>query len=156
MSESSSLFRVPSKRLAVLLSPATVTEWSPRDIAAIHNHFMTSPVELDITPPHSLRHLLLDSQTPVEQLLQIKNFAQAWRERDDCSLPPQVSSAVYWLAVAAARVCSGQTITSFPLPDILSGLRWASTLPWLHPTESRLLADAIRSFELDPGVPHAQ
>jgi hypothetical protein len=146
MTDEPTLSHAPSARLAELLHCVESSDWSEQDIASIYQHFLHSPVELDLSPPRSLHQILIDPLSAESLLIRIKQFAQAWREQPDVAVPAQVASVVYWLAVAAARVHAGRTISSLGVSDILKGLEWSGRCSWTGADERDLLRRAVGLF----------
>lgn len=132
----------PTAALATLLSPAGSSPlWTDADFEAILSHQLRSP--LAGAGGATFQDALLNPRPDIDHLRQIKEFAKTSRDDSTLGIPAQVCHVLYYAAIAAAEVRTGQSITSLNPDDFSRGLRWALGLPWLPQPFQDLFPQAL-------------
>jgi RNA polymerase sigma-70 factor (ECF subfamily) len=89
----------------------------------------------------SFAELLRHPAPGVELLSLAKDFAKGNRADPDSPLGPEAATALYYAAIAAARVRHGAAISGQDPAAVRAGLRWVAAQPWVN-AEVRALAAA--------------
>ena len=164
---SAAVYKSRAKELSALLTAGAerASLWRPDELAAVFQHQMSVPMLVDLGTldlrantklrvMSEARGLLLKSfadlfhhpAPPVELLELVKDFAKANLDQPDSGLPNEISTALYYTAIAAAFVRLDQRITRLPDADLLPGLRWAVAQPWLDEKTRALLTSAVEKL----------
>jgi hypothetical protein len=146
------LTKTSPSQLALLMGlDETRSLWSDSDHAAIMRHLLDSPI------PHPLHssahsqtfgHLLQSAHPDVEQLRHVKDFAKSCRTNPQGELPDEVATALYYAAIAAARL-SGHRITQLSHAEVHDGITWALSRTWLPEILKHLFQTAITKLPRD-------
>jgi hypothetical protein len=149
--------------LAKLLAFNAQPPWSDDDLAAILRHQLQLPLQGELAPSiegasaADLRQTfgeLLTSALPCLPLLRAaKEFAKANRSDPDALLPGEVATVLYYAAILSARLRWRARISELGPPDLLGGIDWALSRPWLAPPLANLFREArsiLSSAPLDP------
>lgn len=141
--------------------------WGPDDLAAILRHRLETHSGLGATPGSSadssgavtssrgsrdasLGELFRQEQPAREELLRVKDWARATLLERDPVLPPEVSTLLFYAAVAGGLVRSGERLAG---PDelddaaLLRGLRWAAAQSWADESSRELCCRAASMFD---------
>lgn len=141
--------------------------WASDELGAIFQHQMNSPLEPDLArmdpalrdrlgplmagssePLRTFGDLFRHPHPPLELLQATKQFAKYSRTREE-SLPRELATVLYFLAIAAAWTRHRQRITALDGEPLLSGLAWARQQPWLDEHSRAILAEAERQLRPD-------
>lgn len=154
--------------LARMLSAAGsgVPTWRPDELGAILEHQFDSPLELELgtdivrragsspssteAAEHALktfRELFQHPCPPVELLNATRQFAKQCRNRPDSPLPDEISTLLYFLAIAVARTRRGVKISGLDGKDLRKGLDWAQNQSWLSPDIHGIIRESIASLD---------
>lgn len=136
-----------------LFDEATVTrsEWSSADLAMMLNHQLESPLDGDLVevdprmqatiseaatlsdvPVRTFGDALLANRPQPAYLTMIKDFAKSMRANPDSALPSEISTMLYFGAIAAG-IANGTRITSLSDEKLRKGFSWALSREWLTP-----------------------
>ena len=125
---------------SVLRGPADVAppgEVAPADVA---------PGEVAPAAPHgdllplleriggaaaTVGDLLAHLDPPLELLRRLKDFAKVSDKGSDEWLPPEVATALYYAAIAAALLRHRVLITDLPAAELRRGMEWAAAREWV-------------------------
>src|SRR5687768_14922488 len=140
--------------------------WSGDEIAAIYRHELTAPLHIElgavdaatarrlklVSASHglllrSMGELLHHPNPPVELLVMVKDFGKASLDHPDSPLPREVAGVLYWSAIAAALVRTGQRITSLADAKLRDGFAWAAAFGWLDEAGRALLRQATQRLD---------
>jgi len=139
--------------LGRLLDAATDAEplWQPEDLGDIWRHQLAAPAGVAFDggcppgpPPATFGDLLRDPSPALAALERVKQLAKAYRSDPDPAVPPEVATALYFAAIAAALVRCGRRITSSSDALVREGMRWAAAHPWLDEPTRRLLEAGLQ------------
>lgn len=138
--------------LGRLLDAAMDTEplWRPEDLGDIWRHQLTTPAGPAFSrgghgpPPATFGDVLRDPSPAVAALERVKQLSRAYRSDPDPPVPPEVATALYFAAIAAALVRCGRRITSASDELLRDGMRWAAAHPWLDEATRGLLDAALQ------------
>lgn len=160
----SEIFQADPQRLAVLINGQVRGNWSHDDLRAMLQHQLATPLLLNINSSPSWseqdRQLLatirfgelLTLPTPSLELLRsTKNFAKGSDSREECPLPPELGTLLYYAAIVAAKVRLGQWITELAVDQVLAGVRWAISLVWVTPELMELFEAGEKLLERSSG-----
>ena len=95
-------------------------------------------------PP--IRHLLGSSETDVSVLRRIKDYAKALGSRSESEVEKDVFLAIYFAAIAAARVCQGERITEHTHKDLLRFFGDFVNARWMTTDLTELFRRAIEDY----------
>ena len=164
MVEGSQFDDAAPERLAKLLGSDQTTQpsWSVQEIEAIFRHQLGTPLQVELaTLPDaevisltaladsqglllkSIGDLLNHPHPPVKLLAMLKDFAKRLMEHPDSPLPREVASLLYWSAIASGLSRGNVRLTSLDTEQLLAGLRWAASQPWVE----KPILELIRSAE---------
>jgi hypothetical protein len=134
--------------------------WSPADLKAILIHQLSASVMAELRQarlkerdaadaavvaavPQSLTFadLLNQPNPPLALLGMVKSFAKSLRLRRNSPLPPEVATALYYAAIAAALLRHRHRLSKLDDSTLADGFRWASVQEWI-PEGMRLLFEA--------------
>jgi len=137
----------------------------PHELAAMWRHQLGAPLTFDLKDvepdPTSLAQmthagereletfgqLLDDPQPPVELLQIVKEFAKSQSAGGEPLLPKPIGSALYYAAIATARLrCGGQRISALDDAELRRGVEWAVQQAWLDEGTRQLFAQALESI----------
>lgn len=128
-------------RLAKALSihPTTPERLSPDELAAILEHQLRTPLQIDLGEipkaehaPHTLSELLTGSASPPLDLLErAKAFAKFCKSAPDGPLPVEVASVLYFAAIVRAQLAHGARISALSDVELADGFRWSLQQPWV-------------------------
>ena len=152
---SEAVLRSEARRLSriVNLDEATPDDWSQQDQAAMLRHQMSAPLEFDLgslEPKRSwarerykvlneaaalgirtFQDLFRHPRPPLAVLRITKDFFKVRAGPADERRPEQeVAYLMYLLSISAARVRTGQAITSLSDSELLRGVEWAASRKW--------------------------
>jgi hypothetical protein len=129
--------------LARLLALDAAICWSEDDLASILRHQLQLRLEVELgsnVPGASAEELqqtfgeLLTSALPSLPLLRaVKEFAKANRSDPGALLPGEVATVLYYAAILAARLRWRARISELPPADLLGGIDWTLSRPWIAP-----------------------
>lgn len=106
--------------------------WSENDHAAIIKHLLDSPIpDSQVHPNQTFSQSLTSHHPNVEQLRHIKEFAKSCRANPDLGLPQDIATALYYAAIAAAKLRCKQSISQLSLVELRDGIKWALSRNWL-------------------------
>ena len=161
--------------LAQLLDPEFPARrvWLASELGAILQHLMTVPIPFDLSalPPgtssrlqtlgaadglllNSLTALIHHPHPPVELLLLLKQYAKSNHQHPDSALPCEISSLLYTLSIAVARLRCRQRITTHEDAAVIRRIDAALALPWLDEQTRGLLQDARAVIRNQQGTEH--
>jgi hypothetical protein len=148
------------------LEAASDALWKVDELEAILLHQLEASLETDLTtidasvaerlrgpaaskdqPIGSFRNLLWHARPPVELLDLTKRYAKRCRTQPESPLPKEIATALYYLAIAVARVKSDRPISTLDDQKIRQGLEWAVEQTWLDRTTRELVTEMIRTLE---------
>lgn len=154
-----------SQLLAGLFESEPRTIWRDEDLAAVFRHQMSAAVTVEIAGVEpagaakfamlcASRELLLKSfsdllthpNPPLELLQMTKRFAKAMCNHPDAPLPAPVAYVLYYAAIAAAMVRCGQKISVLNDADVIGGLQWSMSRPWIDDPTRELFKAALESM----------
>ena len=97
---------------------------------------MQTPMERVLQHPspadnRTLGEVLLDEQTPLALLQDVKDQAKARSARQDHPVENQVAIVIYYAAIAAARAYHGERLTHWPDRDLADAFGRLSREPWV-------------------------
>lgn len=93
-------------------------------------------------PFATIESMLLEASAPVVILDLIKTVAAQARNIGELVIPKPVTTAIYFLCIAAALRCDNRRITSLSDADIRNGLRWVRQASWIMPHLRALAEEA--------------
>jgi hypothetical protein len=99
-------------------------------------------------PLRTFGDLFRHPRPPLELLQATKQFAKYSRTHEE-SLPGELSTVLYFLAIAAAWTKSGRRITGLDVEPLRIGISWARQQPWLDENSRAILAEAERELRPD-------
>ncbi len=135
--------------------------WSAAELGAILRHQLAAPLEYDlrtIAPgggqtisdmtaaitigprPNSFGDLIRHPAPPLDLLRLMKDFSKAGR--DSGSLPPEVSTVLYYAAIAVALLRQGNRITELDDRSLRKGIEWCLVQPWMDSDLRSVLTEA--------------
>ncbi len=132
--------------------------WSPDEFGMVLEHQLDAPLAVELStlepglterlgamqpndgpPIRTFRDLLSHPHPPAELLELTKRFAKRSRQGAGASLPAEVASVVYFMAIAVATKRCHRQISGLA-PELLQyGLDWIQKQPWLDEGTRRLL-----------------
>lgn len=139
--------------------------WQPEELGAMLEYQWRSPLEADLSgmdtkTAHMLKNMC-DAQSlclksygdifdhrmpPVEVLTIIKEYAKRNMACPDVELPGDIAKLLYILSVVVARMRCGKRITTQDDSTIRQSITALLTQPWLSPSVSELLREALSVF----------
>jgi hypothetical protein len=136
-------------------------DWSGQDFAAILQHQLDAPIDLDLkaaglsssqmpssTPAIRTFRDLFNHPQPVLPLIEmVKQFAKQSIDSASGVLPIDIARILYYGAIFLARVHHKRRITSLDETGIRAGAEWALQQKWLDAK----LADLFRKHTLSAG-----
>ena len=143
--------------------------WASAELGAIFQHQMNSPLEPDLAqmdptlrdrigpltvggePLHTFGDLFRHPHPPLELLQATKQFAKYSRTLDE-SLPRELATVLYFLAIAAAWTKHRRRITALDGEPLLNGLAWARQQPWLDEPSRAIVVEAEGQLRPDSPV----
>jgi hypothetical protein len=91
---------------------------------------------------------VLSHPDPTSEVLEIiKQFGKDIRNDPQSELPDEVSTVLYYLAIAAARSRYGRSTTQLDDDAIRDGFRWVLRQEWVDASSKQLVIDALRQME---------
>lgn len=105
---------------------------------------LSSRIAHDGLAPRSLGELVRRRGPTLDLLELAKQFAKSNRGNPDSPLPVEVSTALYYVAIAAALVAHGELITDLAHDSLRSGFEWLASQSW---TDAASLALARQGRE---------
>jgi hypothetical protein len=87
--------------------------------------------------------LLRHPHPPLQLLKILKEFAKSQNTDNDSALPAPMGKAMYYAAIAAARVRCQTRISTLTDEQLAQGYRWALAEPWLDEPTRELLTAAL-------------
>jgi hypothetical protein len=146
----------PSHLAKLLWIDPKLPLWSEEDLAEILSHQLSTKLTTDLTrmpisdaTQNELRDneqtfadLLCASQPSIDLLRAAKEFAKTSRSDPNSLLPTQVATMLYYATIVAARLRRDETISSLAAPELLSGIEWSLSRPWLRPPLPSLFEEA--------------
>jgi hypothetical protein len=146
--------------------------WRPQELAAFLRQQMAAPISVDLASLDpslsrkiaaladanglvlkSFGDLVRHERPPIELLRLVKEFAKISRGHPESSLPPEVASVLYYLAISASLVRWEERITSLSDEDLRAGLSWALKLEWIDAPARELFERAERKLPMEAGPP---
>lgn len=177
MSDSRTIHAAQPQSLARLLSEQSLPRhvWSDDEIGAVLMHQWRAPLRVSlegISPQqrealrqladadellvHSFGDLLSHRSPPLELLRIMKDFAKAIGLHPASPLPPDAARVMYLGAIAAARVRCGQRISSISDGELIEGLRWTLSRPWVSLQIANVFEELVDGLAEDQaGTPPA-
>jgi hypothetical protein len=158
-------FQTDPRSLAPLLDDAaSEIIWCADELGAVWRHQLAAAIEFDLggwdatwgerllalqtasgAPARTFGEILHHPQPDVELLVLVKEFAKAHWAHPGSLIPREISLALYYTAIAAARVRRGKVISSLDEATLIEGLRRVLGVPWLDDLTRSLLAEAMKS-----------
>lgn len=134
-------------------------EWTRDELAAIFRHQLTTCLAKDLADA-GIRHavaieelaskaspairtfadLFGAAKPPIELLQLTKRFAKARRSEQQSSLPAEIATGIYFLAIVTARQRCQTNITQLGEEELSVGAGWVARQPWCD-EKSRLILD---------------
>lgn len=149
--------------LARLLSLDAGLPWSDDDLAAILRHQLQMHLAADLGEKvqgasadelqQTFEQLLMSPLPSLPLLRAAKKFAKANRKDAGGWLPAEVATVLYYAAIVAARLRWRARISELSQPDLLCGIDWTLSRPWLAPALSPLFHEArsvLGASQIDP------
>ncbi len=137
------------------------TLWDTEELEAILQHQLDAPLEQDLAtidrsvpsqfagwnadsekPLRSFRDLFQHPHPPVELLELTKRFAKRSRSDPESPFPAQISTVLYYLAIAAAMTRCNRPISELNAEGLHLGFAWALKRTWLDSSMRDLLVEA--------------
>jgi hypothetical protein len=138
--------------------------WSAADLHAILRHQLEADVEFDLThfggvPKETLAsatspqnetgyrtfgQLLTAPDPPLEMLDLIRRFAKRSRTQASGELPDEVATALYYAAIAAARLRHGASVSKLDAKALQEGMTWGLEQTWLTEPLRELFAETLQ------------
>lgn len=134
--------------------------WSADELASMFRHQLNSGLAQDLSGMSGRDHQAIESliekecpgvrtfadlfsaPSPPMQLLELtKRFAKAHRADPLAVLPPEISTGIYFLAIVAARLRYGKSITQLPEAELKAGADWVARQAWCDMSARRLLRE---------------
>jgi len=157
-------------RMLDLDAAAHTGDWSPEEFAAILEHQLAAPLELELVgvdpklstrlgrwrgrsehPLRTFSDLLAHPRPPVELLDAVKRFAKRARTTADGPLPDDVATVLYFACIAASMTRCERRITRLDDTALCEGLGWARDQDWVDRAIRGVLEDAVRLVEAANG-----
>ncbi|QNN21729.1 hypothetical protein HED60_05410 [Planctomycetales bacterium ZRK34] len=121
-------------------------EWSDNDLTQILEHQLDTTIPAELSPilaegslasrsraqSLTFRDLIFTDTVSVQVLKAVKNHFKKLHHSDNHSLPPEISTALYYAAIAAAYVFHKVEITSAELSSVQSGMAWLCKQSWIN------------------------
>lgn len=156
-----------SNSLAGLMkfSDASQADWSPAELGAILRHQLSAPLEYDlrtIAPggqraidqmtaaistgprPKNFADLIAHPNPPLDLLTLMKDFSRAGRENG--TLPPEVGTSLYYVAILLAQFRCNTRITQLDDAALRKGLQWTASLPWLTDEMKKIVNEGLAAL----------
>jgi hypothetical protein len=143
--------------------------WEAEELGAILQHQLAAPLALDLNgidpslpdrlpqwaaaagpPLRTFRDLFQHPHPPVELLELTKRFAKLCRSHPESTLPEEVATLLYFLALAVALAKCGCRISKLSDAALRDGIAWALGQPWLDEITRQTLR------EVAPVPPHGR
>ena len=142
------ILKAEPKRLAAFLEidPGVGRLWRPNELAAIFQHQLAAPVQLDLAqgragngpvlpPPfaeiQTFGQLFHHPKPPIELLKAVKEFAKAHRDHPASTLPGEIATVLYYSSILVARLRCGVGISALSDEELRTGLEWALGQSWV-------------------------
>jgi hypothetical protein len=124
--------------------------WTVDELGQVLVHQLSAPLLFDLASitstcpdltlakdlggqPASFGELFRHPQPPIELLQLVKEFAKTSDQRENCPLPSEVSTVLYYAAILSARLRLNEHISTLSPELLRDGIRWALNQPWLGP-----------------------
>ena len=154
------------EKLKKLLDEATImgSEWSDEELAMMLRHQLEASLDGDLVevdprmeatlseaatlcdiPVRTFGDALLANRPRQAYLEMIKSFAKSLRDKPDSAMPAEISTAMYYAAIAAG-VAAGIRITSLSDEKLRKGFVWALSQKWLTPDLKGIFERATAVF----------
>lgn len=164
----SDVFSTDAKALGKMLDTGEVPSWGSEDLAAMLEHQLDAPLEVDLggldlalaarlphltgtgdRPLRTFRDLFCHPRPPVDLLELAKRFAKLHRNQPESPLPEELSTLIYLLTIIIARAKCGQQISGLDMETLHFGVDWALGRPWLDTTTRALLAEGWKTIQAE-------
>jgi hypothetical protein len=145
------------------------TQNSDAAMTTLMNHYLEQPVitdsqvaqkpasvlahvyrEVSSRAGRSVKKCLLDPDTPVSVLTEIKERYQGAAKRCQSEADRHVATVVYFGAIAGALVSHRERITSYSRHDLRKAINKLLDKPWVDPEIKGLLEQASKALEERP------
>ena len=157
------ILQLEPKRLAAFLEidPGVGRPWRQNELAAIFQHQLAAPVQLDLADGHAgddpvlppayaeirtFDQLFHHPDPPIELLKSVKEFAKANRNHPASALPGEIATVLYYASILVARLRCGVGISALSDDELRTGLEWALAQPWVDERLKSLLRNAASSL----------
>ena len=130
-------------------------DWTDTDLADIFNDVLDGPPghteEVSAAGATSVRQILLASPPSMNELIRVKRWAKVRRgTASSDGVPADVFRVLYFAAIAAAAVATGQSISELPKRDLAQGYGWAIDRAWVHASIQDFLRHALAATHAKP------
>lgn len=102
-------------------------------------------------PIRTFGELFAARRPPVKLLDLTKRFAKACNRSRVRAVPRELSSAVYYLSIAAALARCQTAISRLEVGEVRKGLHWLADRTWLNAESRKLAREALAAIEELPG-----
>ncbi|NUQ66209.1 MAG: hypothetical protein HUU20_27420 [Pirellulales bacterium] len=138
--------------------------WESAELAAILEHQLAAPLEIDLgsidpawpvrlaspassgPPLGTFRDLFHHPEPPLELLDLTKRFAKRCRTDADCPLPGEIATVLYFLAIGVARCRAGQRISGLDDDSLRHAMQWSIAQPWVDDDTRQLFRESLSAL----------
>ncbi len=142
--------------------------WSVDELGAILEHQLNSSLLFDLGAfsreaeaslsgsrgaagtPETFGQLLLHPRPPPELLVFVKDFGRGHRTDPASPLPKEIATVLYYGAIAAALTRRGTKISQLGDADLLAGLKWCASRPWMTAPIRELFLECVERLGASP------
>ena len=129
-------------------------DWHHAELGSIYQHQLDSSLEFDLvnfapdskTAVHqrgTFRDLFRNPHPPLDILKLVKEFAKANRDNPESCLPAEISTAIYFAAIALAMTRCGERITELDDDKLRRGIEWVVAQTWIDESTRSRCRDAL-------------
>lgn len=140
--ERDSIFQAAPRQVAGLLKLDFADHWQRCLEAPLADFLGVDPAPA--TLKLSLGSLLSHPQPPLETLQALKNYASSQGQQNALDRNREFHLAIYFAAIAAAKLRHGQEISSSRPAELISGCEWLVSQDWLDEETRQLVAEFLR------------
>lgn len=123
--------------------PQSGTAWTPFELEVALEGQLSMPLEAFVTPDSeaanenakgrpTLLAAITSQQTAISDLQAVKSWAKREAIDREQALPPEVTSTIYFAALASARVFHQTRLTRLSDRSLDASLRKCEPYPWIH------------------------
>ncbi len=139
--------RLEPDKIRSLLAAGDVDDktWSRDELRTLLNELLanTVPANAELSGgAKSIGDVLAENSPSLGSLIDIKNLCKQLRVAPETGIPEQVSTLVYYSAIALGMTRCGERITVLDDAQLLTGFQWCLSSEWVSDDMRQVFSDA--------------